>query len=475
MIIGTIIEFLGHFHPLLVHLPIGILLLGIGFDVLSTRPNFAHLKPVISLTYGLGALSAWGSCASGYLLSLDGDYAVNALQQHLWSGIITAILGTLAWWMSFNAATAAKTLRFRPFLAGILLLSISVSGHLGGSLTHGENYLFETATAKKVKARAPIANVQEAAVYAEVVAPIFAEKCETCHGAGKQKGKLRMDGIDYLKKGGKSKKPLLPDPSHSGNGLVLTRMLLPIEEDLHMPPKQKPQLNTDENTLIAWWIKAGASFDKKVKDLPQSDAVKKALARLQNDAKNADDTPPTDPYSGIQAKAADPGAIKALNEHHVLVLPIGQNSNLLSANFVNAGKITPELLQLLEPIREQLVWVRLSDAKLNDEALKTIGQLPNLTKLYLDHTAISDNGLKQLSGLKHLQFLNLAGCKISANGLLQLKALPKLQQLFLFECPIEPAEWAGLKQAFPHAVLDSGGYHLEKLMTDTAMLKGPSM
>jgi hypothetical protein len=240
-----------------------------------------------------------------------------------------------------------------------------------------------------------------------------------------------------------------------------------------MPPKQKPQLNTDENTLIAWWIKAGASFDKKVKDLPQSDAVKIALARLQNAAKNADDTPPTDPYAGIQAKAADPSAIKALNEHHVLVLPIGQNSNLLSANFVNAGKITPELLQLLEPIREQLVWVRLSDAKLNDDALKTIGQLPNLTKLYLDHTALSDNGLKHLSDLKHLQFLNVAGCKISVKGLLQLKALPKLQQVFLFECPIEPAEWAGLKQAFPHAVLDSGGYHLEKLVTDTAMLKGP--
>jgi len=472
VIFGTIIEFLGHFHPLLVHLPIGILLLGIGFDVLSTRPNFEYLKPVISLTYGLGALSAWASCGSGYLLSLDGDYAVNALQQHLWSGIITAILGTLAWWISFNAATAIKTLRFRPFFAIILLLSISISGHLGGSLTHGENYLFETATAKKVKTRAPIANVQEAAVYAEVVAPIFAEKCETCHGAGKQKGKLRMDGIDFLKKGGKSKKPLFPDASHPGNGLVLTRVQLPIEEDLHMPPKQKPQLNTDENTLIAWWIKSGASFDKKVKDLPQSDAVKKALERLQN-ATQSVDAAPTDPYAGIQVKAADPSAIKALNKHHVLVLPVGQNSNLLSANFVNAGKITPELLQLLQPIRQQLVWVRLSDAKLNDEALKVIGELPNLTKLYLDHTALSDNGLNQLSGLKHLQFLNVAGCKISAKGLLQLKALPKLRQVFLFECPINPAEWAGLKQAFPHAVLDSGGYHLEKLVTDTAMLKGP--
>lgn len=472
MIYGTIIEFLGHFHPLLVHLPIGILLLGIGFDVLSSRPNFGHLKPVISLTYGLGALSAWASCGSGYLLSLDGDYAVNALQQHQWSGIITAILGTLAWWMSFNASMATKTLRFRPFFGVILFLSLSISGHLGGSLTHGENYLFETTTAKKVKARVPIANVQEATVYAEVVAPIFAEKCETCHGAGKQKGKLRMDGIEFLKKGGKSKKPLFLDPSHPGDGLVLTRVQLPIEEDLHMPPKQKPQLNTDERTLLTWWIKSGASFDKKVKDLPQSDDVKKALARLQNATKPAD-TKPSDPYASIQVKAADPSAIKVLNENHVLVLPVGQNSNLLSANFVNAGTITPELLQLLQPIREQLVWVRLSDAKLTDEALKVIGQLPNLTKLYLDHTPLSDNGLKHLSDLKHLQFLNLAGCTISAKGLLQLKALPKLQQVFLFECPIEPSEWVGLRQAFPHAVLDSGGYHLEKLVTDTAVLREP--
>jgi uncharacterized membrane protein len=475
MIYATIFEFLGHFHPLLVHLPIGILLLGIGFDLLSTRSRFEYLQPVLPVIYGLGTLSAWLSCGSGYLLSLEGDYAWNALQQHQWAGIVTACLATVTWFLAARSIGASQFVKGRRMAGGVLFLGISISGHLGGSLTHGENYLFETASPKKAMLAVPIGNVQEAPVYAAIIAPIFANKCESCHGAGKQKGKLRMDGLEYLGKGGKSKKPLFLSPAHADEGILIKRISLPNEEDLHMPPKQKPQLNTDEKALLAWWIKDGASFEKKVKDLPQTDDIKKILDRLQNAGKTQEATAAADPFAGIDAPAPDQAAIQALNAKKILVLPVSQGSHLLDANFVNAGKITPALLQLLEPVRQQLVWVRLSDADLDDAALQTIGQLPNLTKLYLDHTAVSDKGLQHLARLKRLQYLNLSGCRISASGLLLLKALPKLNQVFLFGCPIGKTDWQGLQAGFPHAKLDSGGYKLENLVSDTALVKVPVM
>lgn len=70
----TIQQFIGHFHPVLVHLPIGILILGGLFHLLSAIKSYAFLRPAVSLTYLLGAIGAIVSCISGYLLSQSSDY-----------------------------------------------------------------------------------------------------------------------------------------------------------------------------------------------------------------------------------------------------------------------------------------------------------------------------------------------------------------------------------------------------------------
>ena len=48
--------------------------------------------------------------------------------------------------------------------------------------------LLELVEDKKV-----IANINEAVVYKDVIEPILAAKCYSCHGDSKQKGKLRLD------------------------------------------------------------------------------------------------------------------------------------------------------------------------------------------------------------------------------------------------------------------------------------------
>jgi hypothetical protein len=47
-------------------------------------------------------------------------------------------------------------------------------------------------------------------VYDDLVAPLLAARCTSCHGAKKQKGKLRLDTLAGLEKGGKAGPAVVP-------------------------------------------------------------------------------------------------------------------------------------------------------------------------------------------------------------------------------------------------------------------------
>ena len=130
-------------------------------------------------------------------------------------------------------------------------------------------------------------------------------------------------------------------------------------------------------------------------------------------------------------------------------------------------------LQLLLQLKKQLIWLKLDGTNFSDDGMQTVSQLSNLTKLDLSQTAITDKGLVQLQTLSNLQYLNLVATKISSPGLLQLKNLKKLQSLYLYQTNISKTEWAALKNAFPKTQIDSGGYVVPLLTTDTSLVKEP--
>ena len=154
-----------------------------------------------------------------------------------------------------------------------------------------------------------------------------------------------------------------------------------------------------------------------------------------------------------------------------MVLPVAQNSNYLMVNFVTTDSLKDKDMELLLPIRDQLIWLKLSDQPVSDEAMKTISKLNKLTRIQLDHTTISDKGLLPLQQLSNLVYLNLVGTKITSAGLSQLKSLSKLEQIYLYQTTIGKSEWEELKKIFPKAVLDSGGYIVPTLVSDTTVMK----
>lgn len=467
------LTFLGRFHPLLVHLPIGILLLAVLFAWLGRWQRFQHLKAVVPFALLMGTLGAVFSCVTGYLLSLSGEYELQALNQHRNLGIAVAVWGTLLLLLQKSSLNR----KFGALLQLVLLVLVSIAGHLGGSLTHGSDYLTQAVPEPyrawlglppAVLTPAKLENLPEANVYAAVVAPLMQEKCVSCHGSTKQKGKLRLDSPDFIQKGGKNGAVVLAGKVAESE--LIRRLLLPKSDEKHMPPKEKNQLSESEIKLLHWWIENGAAYDKKVKELPQSGEIKPLLAALQN-GENAGANTEASLLPGVEIPTPDPLAIQTLKKAGAVVLPLGQNTNFISVNFINVPKTGAKELALLKPLAQQIVVLRLSGTTVSDQAIKSMVELPHLNKLFLDRTQVGDASLASLKSLQHLSYLNLVGTKVSKAGLAQLKDLPAFREVYLYQTSITSQDWQELKRLMPKVNIDTGGYVVPTLVSDTTVVR----
>jgi uncharacterized membrane protein/mono/diheme cytochrome c family protein len=460
-------DLIGRFHPVLVHLPIGILLLACFFQLLTIKNRFTVLQPAIPVMFFWGMIGAVLSCVSGYMLSLSGDYEGQLVSRHQWMGIFTAIV-SLIFYLLYKLSIGERAARIGS-LAIIIL--VTITGHLGGSLTHGSGYLTEGLNSDEDDELImnPIPNIQEATIYADVVQPLLQARCYSCHGANKQKGKLRLDQQEFILKGGKDGKVI--EVGKADESEMIERMLLPLSDEDHMPPKEKKQLTPAEISLLHWWISTGADFSKKVKELPQTEKIKPVLLALQSgfsDAPNSTTDVPAEPVT-----KADEAAVKRLKDADVIVIPVAKNSNYLSVSFVTAGPGADSLVKLLEPLKKQIVWLKLDDAAIGDAAMDEIAKLSSLTRLQLSNTDITDKGLAKLQSLQRLQSLSLVGTKVTAQGVVQLNKITSLKNLYLYHTGVRSNDWTLLQKTFPSVQLDSGKYVVPTFVTDTTEVKQP--
>jgi uncharacterized membrane protein len=412
--------FLGRFHPLLVHLPIGMLILAFLFEVLSRSPRFKKLNSAVQPSLFWGTLAAIVSVASGYILSLEGGYEDQLVTLHQNFGIATAIFSILLYFIRKSERIKTldkkrrKAVRLSLFLPLIVLLS--ATGHLGGSLTHGEDFLTEFASltadekpsdpAAKIKL---IADVNEAVVYTDVIQPILEARCYSCHSSKKQKGQLRLDAIDLILKGGKHGAVIEAGIADSSS--LYSRLMLPVEDKHHMPPEEKPQLSSTEIDLLREWINDGGHFEKSVRDFKDAKKITRSIQLLMEDSEQHSWVPPE------KVSPANEKDIEQLRASGALVLPVGTDNHYITVSYVNARSITKKDLELLLPIKDQLLSLRLSYTNANDSLLTTVSKLKRISWLYLDHTKISDKAAPEIAKLTNLQYLNLVGTNVTDSAL----------------------------------------------------------
>lgn len=464
----TISQFAGRFHPVLVHLPIGFLLLAVIFHLLAYRERFSALKPAVRYSLFLGFFAAIASCITGLLLSNEGDYNTGLVAKHMWSGIGTTGFAMLVCWFEI------KKQNFNKWAMPALTFLVILTGHLGGSLTHGEGYLTGSSSGEKQSEEItfkPIPDIQQAVVYKDIVQPILQARCYNCHGPNKQKGKLRLDDPSFITKGGKHGKTIVP--GNTDESEMVKRILLPENNDDHMPPSSKKQLTTQQAELLKWWVASGADYNRKVQESKPPEKIKSYLTSIQQGATEQTAKPSAVSMPDKEVVKAPDSILQKLQSLDVAVSPVAQNSNYLAVSFFIPDSITAEHLRLLKALDKQILWVKTGRAKLSAEAHTAIGGLKQLRRLSINSPGFDDNGLKQLKNLADLEYLDLSFTRVSAAGLKELSGLQKLQQVYLYKTNMQTTDFASLQKIFPHAKIDTGGYKVEFLASDTQVLKPP--
>ncbi len=455
--------FLGRFHPLLVHLPIGFLLIAFLMEAFSRFPKFAQLKHGTSFVLLLGAISAAVAALLGYLLSLGGGYDKDLLFLHQWLGIGVAVVSVLAYLLKTNARLQQYPVASKAYLPTLALCALVLmgAGHYGGSLTHGSDYLtqYMPPTLRKIAGlppppvkvvSKPITNVQEAMVFADIIYPILDNRCMSCHNSSKKKGDLRMDGPDQLKKGGEHGDVFVAgDPEKSE---MSKRLMLPEDDEHHMPPEGKTPLTKEQIALIHWWIESGAPFDKMVSQLKVSPEAQKVLISLG--------APQPGQPTGIfvqKAPTADPKTVAQLQRQGFQVMTIAQDNHFLQAKFLPVtDTFGAKEMQTLLPLTKQITWLDLSNTRNLSQGMAGLGKLTNLTRLHLENSTVTDADLAQLKGLNNLEYLNLYGTSITDQGLKQLTTLKNLKSLYLWQTKVSPEGIQTLQKQLPNLRVDTG-------------------
>jgi uncharacterized membrane protein len=457
----------GKLHPLIVHLPIGILLLNAVLVYLTRLEAYSGAKTILRWTLGIGAASAIIACLTGWFLAENGDYDETIRFRHQYLGISVAVLATILFYF-----------KKQEHLWGSIALAVllTIAGHYGGTLTHGENYLFapfgiaakENTEGGKNK-KPTIQDIHKALIFKDLVQPILHEKCLSCHGTSKQKGKLKLDEMANILRGGENGAALVFGQSEQS--LLFQRLSLDMQNKKHMPPKGKPQPTSDEIELLKWWISNGSATDKTVAETPQTDNIKTLLASYSKKSNAVTNVHKNDFLPTAQVAKYDEKILETLKKEGIMAIPIAPNSPFLSVNFISKPTANNADIQKLQPIFTQIAWLKLGHTAINDSAIASINQMPNLTKLYLEKTAISDAGIANLKPLTQLQYLNLMGTKITAKGIPPLSKMPILKQIFVFNTAISLKDSGGIKAILPNIEVDFGQYQVPTLVSDTSILK----
>jgi uncharacterized membrane protein len=473
---SDLVLFFGRFHPLILHLPIGFLLIAFLLEILSRFPRFASYKPAVGFVLFLGAVSAIIAAVLGLMLAQGGGYGEALLSLHQWLGIgaaLTALVSLVLHQMAQKKPSPGLDKAYLSVLS-VMVVVLMAAGHYGGSLTHGSDYLTQympnplravAGLEPREEKQAPkITNLPEAQLYHDIIYPILDARCVSCHNPEKRKGELEMHTVEALMEGGEN--GALFEAGNPAESHMMKRILLPEEDEDHMPPDGKSQLTEEQIELLNWWIAEGAPFDKKVAQVNVNEEIQSVLNTLVDPNANKTEV---EILLASEVEASDEQVLSQLQKDGVQVMPLAAEVNWLQAR-IPLTSSGDSLLQALAPLAHQLTWLDMGDTQTTDEALASIPQFTKLTRLHLENTKVTDAGLQHLKDLPYLEYLNLYGTAVTDAGIQQLKSLKNLKKLYLWQTQATKEGVAQLQQALPQLEVNMGIENWDTAMMSTSQV-----
>lgn len=289
-------------------------------------------------------------------------------------------------------------------------------------------------------------------VYDAIINPVLEAKCVSCHGAEKDKGKLRMHTKEFLVQGGRGAGDAIIVKGEVEESELIFRITLPKDDEEAMPPLEDQAhynpVTEQELSVLKSWIKLGASFDMIINDLDEAGrkAAEHVLKNLPEKKLSATallipklpEVPP-----------ANISTIEKLHDSGLLVMPIAQNTNALYVNASYKGKsFNDESIKLLQPIAPQLLWLNVARTAITDKATESLSNFSLLERLHAENTTLTDAATPHISKLTNLKYLNLYGTGISDASIENLRKLKKLEKVFLWQTKVTSKGAESLRKNF---------------------------
>ncbi|WP_057938143.1 c-type cytochrome domain-containing protein [Algoriphagus resistens] len=425
------LQVIGRSHPILLHFPIVLLLMGLLFFWIPGIDKKSEIREIGEISFLAGCNFAGITVLAGLILAQE-EYAGEILTWHKWGGLVVfAGCILLYFFRSLNP-------NFIRLCSVALALAIIATGHWGAGLTHGEDFLLAPIQSDNME----IIPLAEAEIFDDVVQPILQAKCISCHKEGKIKGELRMDYLEGLQKGGKSGPFVVAGDFEKS--LLTQRINLPEDDKKHMPPKNKAQLTDEELLILNEWVASGASFDQKLVTLPAKNELYQ-LASVKFEGNKI--------YS---FKSADAEAIAKLNTSFRSVQALFPESPALDVSYFGISAFQPNSLADLQTIKNQIVRFSMDKMPLAGIDLSFLRDFAHLEELHLNFADLDSDQLKVISGLDKLEILSLSGNPLNEASLENLAKMNSLKKLYLWQTGLSQQDQMRIINALPTTEIEFG-------------------
>lgn len=425
---ATWLRFLGHFHPALLHIPIGLIVLLPILELAGAqRPA---LREAAAFVLPLAVAFALFTLALGFMLAYGSGDTGSTLLRHMWGAIVLCI-ALMACSLVRPAWAAGTQPRIYPSLLVVTLLALLWTGHHGGAITYGNDYLthYMPAGLQRIFSSGPTdIGADPASFYAQRIHPVLEAKCVTCHGSSTEKGGLRLDSYPNLMHGGKDGAVIIAGKPEAS--LLLTRVTLPTNDRHFMPAEWRTPLTSDEIKMVRAWITAGAS--STALSIPGFSATTTAQAS----------EPPLQPVGDYSALMPEIQRMQHSQGAKLVPVSAKPSDGLVLRTVDTASSFNDAQLAQFQKFAPYIVEAELSRTAVTDASFDTLRTFTNLRALHLDGTTITGSGLAKLGALKQLTYLNLSDTRVTAQAAAALKSMPQLRHVYLFNTPAQPDETA---------------------------------
>ena len=445
------LDFLGSLHPLIVHLPIGIILLTIAIDVFMRNKNNS-VQRVITMGWFFSFFSGLLAALFGWFLGDNGYYFESQINIHRWSGIAFVGLCFIIWLLRYINFRFSKSFNRSVNVSTILLLM--VTGHFGGEMTHGQNYLFENLpyVQKKISvislSEAKRSETDSLFVYEDLVYPVLEEKCIACHNQNRAYGGLNMSALESMVKGGNSGAGI--QNGKPFESLIYKRVSFPHDHPKFMPPSGVP-LSYDQIATLEWWIDNGAEKNMPV-TLARNDPKIRRLMELQYGLDLKEKTY----LETLTLASPTPEELKSIQGEEFIWRFLNPEQSFLDLKFTKKEIETNDLLKI-QSIKKNITWLNLTECMLNDNHLSYLSDFSNLTRLKIQkNPLVTNKGLEALQNLENLTELNLYGTQVSNAALNTLGQMKSLKKLFLWNTRITAKAITDFKVEHPDLEVIAG-------------------